>query len=261
MKIAGILLLVSALAFSGCASMMGNILSTHDEVLVGVALMQEVESRELLSGDAALQDYVDDVGRKLVRVAKRQHIPYTFKVLEDDAVNAFALPAGYFYVTTGFLKACSNEAELAGMMAHELAHVVAQHHGDVLSREYGNRILQGQVLGSDAIATRQMTLDLLNQFTEIHFSDRQEGEADEISTELLIRAGYDARALPDLLYKLYQLESPGDTRPDIFSGSLQPTPERLDRLYGLYFEYPEAERAGLGIFEEAYREGALSRLE
>ena len=261
-KLCAALFLSCWLCLGGCTSIGGGLLSTHDEVLVGVTLMKEIESRELLLADEDIQDYLDDVGRRLVRVAKRQHIPYTFKVLDnDDTIDAYALPGGYFYVTTGFLRNCSNEAELAGLIAHELAHVIARHHGQQLSKEYGARLLQGQLLGSDTLTTRRMTLDILNHLTTVHFDERQEREADRISMELMIRAGYDARALPSILLKMYERGIELEAQPEIFSGTFQPTPERLDHLYSLFYAYPEAQREGLELLQAPYQQNVLSQLD
>lgn len=261
-KMSAALFLTTALCLGGCTSIRGGLLSTHDEVLVGVMLMREIESRELLLANEDIQEYVDNVGHRLVRVAKRQHIPYTFKVLDnDDAIDAFALPGGYFYVTTGFLRNCANEAELAGLMAHELAHVIARHHGQQLSKTYGARLLRGQLLGSDALTTRRMTLDILDHRTTVHFNERQEREADRISTDLMIRAGYDARALPSILLSMYERGIELEVQPEIFSGTFQPTPERLDHLYSLFYAYPEAEREGLELLQTPYRQNVLTQLD
>lgn len=257
---AGIVFVVAIVGFSGCATFGGSLLSTHDEILLGVTLAKEVESSELLLDDEGIREYVDFVGRRLVRVADRTHIPYTFKVLDDDTiVDAFALPGGYMYVFTGLLLKCENEAELAGVMAHELGHVIARHHGKVLSRDYGFDLLTGQLLGSDKAATGTMRREVLESAMALDFDDRFEREADDIGLALMIEAGYQPEAKITFLLKIYDERAPKD-HPHTFSTTHAPRAERIDRLYEKFLTYPDEVRNSTALYEERYRDEVLSRL-
>src|SRR5205085_709389 len=103
-----------------------NFYSIEKEQMLGRQLAADVEHQVRLLNDPIITEYVNRVGQKLVRNSDAQ-VPFTIKVVDDDDINAFALPGGFFYVNTGLIAAADNEAELAGVMAHEIAHVAARH--------------------------------------------------------------------------------------------------------------------------------------
>src|SRR5579862_60818 len=103
-----------------------NFYSIDKEIALGKGLAQEVERQAKIVDDPIVAEYVSRVGQNLVRNSDAK-VPFTIKVLEDESVNAFALPGGFFYVNTGLILKADNEAELAGVMAHEIAHVAARH--------------------------------------------------------------------------------------------------------------------------------------
>ena len=103
-----------------------NFYSIEKEQMLGRQLAAEVEHQVRLLNDPVVNEYVNRLGQKLVRNSDAQ-VPFTIKVVDDDEINAFALPGGFFYVNTGLIQAADNEAELAGVMAHEIAHVAARH--------------------------------------------------------------------------------------------------------------------------------------
>ena len=104
----------------------GNWYSLEKEFAMGRELSQEIESRVTLIEDPVINEYVNRVGQNLVRNSDVK-VPFTIKVIDSEEVNAFALPGGFFYVNSGLVLACQDEAELAGVMAHEIAHVAAHH--------------------------------------------------------------------------------------------------------------------------------------
>ncbi|HET7440366.1 MAG TPA: M48 family metalloprotease, partial [Terriglobales bacterium] len=110
----------------GCGRGMGNWYSLEKQIQMGRAYAEQVESSSKLVSDPVITEYVNRIGQNLVRNSDAQ-VPFTIKVIDSDEVNAFALPGGFFYVDSGLILAADNEAELAGVMAHEIAHVAACH--------------------------------------------------------------------------------------------------------------------------------------
>src|ERR1700747_1260431 len=110
----------------GKGSKLGNWYSLETEIRMGKELAQQVEQNAKLVRDPVVNEYVNRIGQNLVRNSAAR-VPFTIKVVDDDSINAFALPGGFFYVNSGLILAADEEAELAGVMAHEIAHVAARH--------------------------------------------------------------------------------------------------------------------------------------
>ncbi|MGH6898129.1 MAG: M48 family metalloprotease [Geminicoccaceae bacterium] len=161
--------------------------------------------------DAALQAYVADIGERLAAVSELPDLEFTFTLLNSEVVNAFALPGGYVYVTRGLLALADNEAELAGVMAHEIGHVTARHSAQRYSR--GVVAQSGVAIGSilAAILGGGAAADLVQQAGGVGaqaylagYSRDQEFQADELGVRYLARAGYDPAAMSSFLEKLGQ---------------------------------------------------------
>lgn len=154
--------------------------------------------------DEKLSAYVRRVGLSLVAVSEVQGLPYTFTVLNDEKVNAFALPDGYVYITRGLLALAENEAEMAGVLAHEIGHITARHTAQRFSNAQAANIGMTviSILGG---ANAPGASDLLSKVAQIAlqgYSREQEMEADMLGARYLIRAGYSPAAMPDFLRKL-----------------------------------------------------------
>lgn len=152
--------------------------------------------------DARLQGYVDQLGRKLASTTARAREPWTFTVLDSDVVNAFAVPGGYVYVTRGLLALAKDEAEVAGVLAHEIGHVTARHSAQRQTRQTIAGILAagvGLVFGDDTLA---QLAGLGGTAVVASYSREQELEADQLGVETLRRAGYDPFAMATFLETL-----------------------------------------------------------
>ena len=108
----------------GCDKGMGNWYSLDKQVAMGRAYSQQVEHGAKMVQDPVVTEYINRLGQNLVRNSDAK-VPFTIKVIDTDELNAFALPGGFFYVNSGLILAADNEAELAGVMAHEIGHVAA----------------------------------------------------------------------------------------------------------------------------------------
>lgn len=177
--------------------------------------------------DRALRQYVDGIGRRLVAQSEQPNAKWTFTVLDSPVVNAFALPGGYVYVTRGLVALANSEAELAGVIGHEMGHVTADHSGDRRSTagavQFG--LLGLQILGAVAGLSGQ-SLNALGQVGATagqgylaSYSRTQEYEADQLGVRYLARAGYDPEAQADFLASL-QAET--ELQAKIAGGSYNP---------------------------------------
>jgi predicted Zn-dependent protease len=205
-----------------------NFYSIEKEIGLGKQMAQEVERQAKIVDDPIVAEYVNRIGQNLVRNSDAK-VPFTIKVIDAEEINAFALPGGFFFVNTGILLNADNEAEMAGVMAHEIAHVAARHgtrqatRGDIVN--YGSipLIFLG---GWTGYAIRQgMGLAIPMGF--LSFSRGFESEADMLGLEYMYKAGYDPTCFVDFFEKVQSQEKrkPG-TMSKVFS-SHPPTDDRI----------------------------------
>ena len=166
--------------------------SVEKERALGRELAMEVEQESKLINDPVITEYVNRVGQNLVRNSDAK-VPFTIKVIDNEEINAFALPGGFFYVNSGLILAAENEAELAGVMAHEIAHVAARHatknetKSEILNLASMPLIFMG---GPAGFAVRQL-VGLALPMTYLKFSRNAEREADLLGMEYQYATGYD----------------------------------------------------------------------
>jgi len=140
----------------GCGRGVGNWYTVEGQVARGRVYAQQIESQIKLVSDPVVTEYVNRIGQNLVRNSDAQ-VPFTIKVIDSDVVNAMALPGGFFYVNSGLILAADEEAEMAGVMAHEIAHVAACHYGREMTEPTFCRWLRFR---SSSWAERLGTLDM-----------------------------------------------------------------------------------------------------
>lgn len=266
-KITVVLTLCLTAAFIGCETLdtgeLGsfNILSTQEEIALGQKVSAQVEQDEKLLADPDVQAYVQNIGARLARVSPRQDVQYTVKAIDNvETVNAFALPGGNMYVYTGLMKLCTNEAELASVMAHEVAHVALQHHGKSMTRQYGYQFLAGIALGDQPAAAAQIAAGLIGQAVTSRFSREEETQADTLGMEILFRAGYSPNAMLSFFDKMAaeQQKGGGANWLPIFA-SHPPTTERLQNLQFCVAKYPADMINKSSINAERYQEKVLEK--
>jgi len=217
--------------------------------------------------DPAIAKYVTELGNKLVATTSMASEKFTFTVLNTPIVNAFALPGGYVFVTRGVLALANNEAELAGVLGHEIGHVTARHVEARVARDeittLAARLARvfGEQLGNAKIGAYTGELASVSQLYYIRrYSREQEFQADQLGTETLARAGYDPHAMASFLTSLGAWTRLGNRmagRPDDYSdfsmfADHPRTPDRVDRAV--------SEAAGLNG-RSLDRDGYLARIE
>jgi len=130
------------------------LISTKQEVSLGKEFAQEIDSTNPISKDEILKSYVNQVGQKIAKISDRPDLKYHFSVIDTPIVNAFACPGGFIYIYTGLLNIMDNEAQLAGVIAHEISHIVARHGIKRLQKVLGLQILLSIALGESSQLTQ-----------------------------------------------------------------------------------------------------------
>ncbi len=209
---------------------LGNWHSTNWEISAGKQYSMEIEKSAHLITDPVVVEYVNRVGQNIVKNSDCK-VPFTIKVIDSDEINAMALPGGFFYVNSGLILAADEEAELAGVMAHETAHVCAHHAAREMTRanyaEIGSIPLiiftQGSWTGYGIYEASQLAIPI----SFLEFSREFEAEADWLGVQYMYRAGYDPQAFIQIFEKLDALEKhkPG-TLARVFADHPQ-TPDRI----------------------------------
>jgi predicted Zn-dependent protease len=255
---------ILAVSLAGCATTDGrqfNLLSTEEETRLGAQLSTEITKEEKVFEDGAMQAYVDTIGERLARHAPRQDVTYEFTVIDaPDTVNAFALPGGHLYIYTGLMKLCANEAELASVMAHEIAHVAAHHHGEAMTRQYGLSILLNIALGDDPGAAAQLVAGLASKAGALKYSRFQENESDRLGMEMLFSGGYKPEAMVSFMEKLGASEGDGGRGMPAFLSSHPATPARVANLRSQTTNYPLDIRMDTPTYAERYEREVLAKL-
>jgi predicted Zn-dependent protease len=206
-----------------------NFYSIEKEIALGKQMAQEVERQAKIVDDPIIAEYVNRVGQNLVRNSDAK-VPFTIKVIDSEEINAFALPGGFFFVNTGILLNADNEAEMAGVMAHEIAHVAARHGTRQATRgelaQIGS-IVPMIALGGWAGYGIYQAMGLAVPLGFLKFSRGFESEADMLGLEYMYKAGYDPTSFVDFFEKVESQEKrkPG-TMSKVFS-SHPPTEDRI----------------------------------
>jgi hypothetical protein len=208
----------------------GNWYSTDWEIRNGKSYSMEIEKSAHLVTDPVIVEYVNRVGQNIVKNSDCK-VPFTIKVIDSDEINAMALPGGFFYVNSGLIMAADEEAELAGVMAHETAHVCAHHAARQMTKmnyaQIGSIPLiiftQGTWTGYGIYEATQLAIPI----TFLKFSRMDEAEADWLGVQYMYKSGYDPQAFIQFFEKIDALEKhkPG-TLSKVFADHPQ-TPDRI----------------------------------
>ena len=208
-------------------------ISQPEEIEMGAKLVSGLLGAAPLVDDPALQRYVNDVGHWVASQSKRKDLPWTFGVIDSEGINAFAAPGGYIVLTLGLFNLLENEAQLAGVLAHEIAHVVRKHHLKALQKTMKRDFIASLAVAAvDDEKDQQNLQRLVNTGVQLYATglDRKyEFEADLRGVVLAARAGYDPYALLDVLNTIDSI-NPDSSALAVFMKTHPPLDQRLLRL-------------------------------
>jgi predicted Zn-dependent protease len=200
------------LLFRGVQVIQLSTISPQQEVAIGGQINQGLlESGKVkLSKDARINQYVQEIGQRLAATSDRPDLPYTFQVVRDNSINAFATMGGFVYLHTGLIKTADNEAELASVIAHEIGHIVGRHS---ITQLRNTALAQG-LLSAAGLDTKTWVQLGVNLAYNLPNSRKDELEADRLGLNNLVEAGYAPTAMISLMGKLAQQ---GGSTPTILS--------------------------------------------
>ncbi|VXD16033.1 putative zinc metallopeptidase, M48 family [Planktothrix serta PCC 8927] len=231
------------LIFRGIQVIQLSNLSARQEVAIGEQINEELLTKQVkLFRNPEAQNYINQIGQRLAQASDRPNIPYTFQVIDDRNVNAFATMGGFVYIHTGLIAAADNEAELASVMAHEIGHIVGRH---AIKQMRQSAVAAGvaTVAGVDRNKIVQIGVELALNRPK---SREAEYEADRLGLGTLIRAGYSPRGAVDFMAKLLTSGSP----PTIISTH----PATRDRISAMQQMLdPSIINSGEGLDSNSYR--------
>ncbi len=206
-----------------------NFVSLDKEIALGNQVAGQFEQTAKLIEDPVVSEYVDRVGQNLVKHSDAK-VPFHIKVVDTDEVNAFAFPGGYFYVNKGLILSADNEAELAGVMSHEISHVAARHATQRLSKQQYLQLAAIPALfvgGYWAQMGIQNALGLGINLELLGVTRESEREADQLGIQYMWNTGYDPNAFVSFMEKLQEQEK---TKPGRLAGFFRTHPYTIDRI-------------------------------
>jgi predicted Zn-dependent protease len=208
---------------------MGNWYSTETEIKMGKQYAMEVEKSSHIITDPVVAEYINRIGQNIVKNSDCK-VPFTIKVIDSDEINAFALPGGYFFVNSGLILAADDEAELAGVMAHETAHVCAHHAMREMTRmnyaqiaSIAPMIFIGGWTGYGIYEAESLAIPM----TFLEFSREFEAQADYLGIQYMYRAGYDPEAMISFFEKIEDLQK---HKPGAVARAFADHPQTPDRI-------------------------------
>jgi predicted Zn-dependent protease len=212
----------------GCARGFGNWYSLERQISMGKQYADQVEATSRLITEPQITEYVNRIGQALVRNSDSM-VPFTIKVIDSDDINAFALPGGFFYVDSGLILAAENEAELAGVMAHEIAHVAACHvaRQNTRGKMMNMASIPLMMLGGPIGYAGYEALTIATPLTYFKFSRHFETEADFLGVQYMYKAGYDPQALTTFFERIKSFEK---TKENVVAKAFRTHPQTPERI-------------------------------
>jgi len=230
--LAAVLAIGMAMELAGCAGVARqigeiNFISTEEEVQMGAKFAQEIESELEILDDPIVTGYVDAITQDLVRHCRRQDIEYHVKIVNTEEINAFAVPGGFLYFNVGLIRAADTEAELAGVIGHEIGHVVERHSAKHLSKQLGIAMIAQLILGENPEVWKSLVANVLATGAMMRYSREAEREADADAIEEMVGAGFHPSGMVRFFEKIRELEKRTPSAVERFFATHPPTEERL----------------------------------
>jgi beta-barrel assembly-enhancing protease len=246
----GVAAMTAAAGVAGCAP------SLQEEVQMGRQYAAEINQQLPIVQDAAIHRYINELGGRIANVADPRGIQYTFYVVNSDVVNAFAVPGGFIYINRGLIDRAENMSELAGVLGHEVAHVVARHGVDQMVRmqraELGvalGSILLGQPSGAAAAGVQ-----VAGGLYFARHSREAEHEADYLAVQYLPQAGIDPSGIVTFFGKLLAEQQRQPSAVEQWFSTHPLTQERVESTRAAIQELPAGQRQGLTTNTQAFQQ-------
>lgn len=259
-----------------------TVLSKEQERQIGRAIYRSLRSTGVIVSDPEVEEYIQDVGQKLAANAQDGEFKFKFFVIDDSAINAFALPGGYIGIHSGLILATQNESELAGVMAHEISHVTQRHISRAIYASQRSSIISmaamlgaiilGAATGeSDLITGGIMSAQGASIQQQINFTRSNEYEADRVGVGVLAQSGFDPYGMPDFFETLARQTGPLASQAPEFLRTHPVTANRISETRSRAADYPETDsqdavsysltRARLRFLSSSTPEKALVKFE
>jgi Zn-dependent protease with chaperone function len=203
-----------------------NMFSTQQDIEVGQQVSKDAERQLPMLKNSRVDNYVNNLGRKLAAKAPGEKYPYQFKVVNDRAINAFALPGGYVYINRGVIEAANTESQLAGVIAHEISHVALRHGTNQASKASAAQVplaILGGLLGSNSTGAMlaQLGAGFALNSVLLKYSRGAESQADLMGTQILYDSNFDTRGMAQF-FEVIQAENQGGRQVEFFSNHPNP---------------------------------------
>jgi predicted Zn-dependent protease len=251
---------VLALALGGAVATAGGCapaITTQQEVEIGRQNAAQVNQQLPIVRDAAINQYINELGRSVARGADPRGIPYTFQVVNSNVVNAFALPGGYIYINRGVIERAANASELVGVMSHEIAHVTERHGIEQVQRaqnaNLGLSLLYGVLLGRNPGGLEQIGIQAGGTAVFASYGRGAEREADLRGVEFMTRAGYNPQGMVSFFEKLLAERRRNPSRLEQWFATHPLEEERIQNTSAAVAAIPAATRNRLNTDTRAFQ--------
>lgn len=224
------LVLVSLLV-GGCVGIQPgsgfNLVSVQQEWRLGNRLAQDIDRKANLVTNPDSIAYINQLGQRLVQQTEFRNLPWEFHIIRDREINAFNIPGGHVYVYTGLIQKASTESELAGVLAHEIAHGVQRHATQALTNQYGLSIITSLLLGQNPPIYEKLLAQILGAGYMASYSRSAERQADQLGARYMYQAGFDPNGMVIFFQKLLEEEREQPSLIEKFFSTHPLTEERI----------------------------------
>jgi len=230
-------LVITSALLGGCVGLQPgggfNLVSMQQEWQLGNRLSQDIARKADLVTNPASVSYINQLGQRIVQQTEFRNLPWRFHIIQGREINAFNIPGGHVYVYTGLINETSTESELAGVMAHEIAHGVERHATKALSTQYGLKRLGSLVLGQNSPAYERLLAQILGAGYLAKYSRDAEREADRLGAYYVYQAGFDPNGMVTFFQKLLAEE---DRKPGLLDTFFSTHPLTQERIRNISYE-------------------------
>ena len=216
-----------------------NMYSTREELELGYQYSIQLEKQLNINNDPVLNQYINFLGQRLVKSSNRKNIRYTFKIVNDRSINAFAIPGGYCYVNLGLIDLAESEAELASVISHEIAHVVGEHGMENMTKQQIIGFAGAMILGARPTFTEEIISSIIQRGVLTNFSRGAELEADRLGIQQMHKAGFDPVGFESFLNKMHNQEKGESGRFANMLSTHPPTALRIEKSYETRISLPK----------------------